>query len=75
MAPSGIAYLRQVADLLAREANSPMPIGNGADGVHITASDTLTFSGRRDIPGTGHVAASKLPEAPLMTTWLRNHLA
>ncbi|MFE2993589.1 alpha/beta hydrolase [Nocardia sp. NPDC059246] len=68
------------ADLLARDDNSPMLIVNGADDVHITASDTLTFSGRRDtevhlIPGTGHVAASKLPEVlPLITTWLRNHL-
>ncbi|MEU6580885.1 hypothetical protein [Nocardia sp. NPDC046763] len=44
-----------------------MLIVNGTDDVHITASDTPTFSGRRDtevhlIPGTGHVAAAKLPE-------------
>ncbi|WP_328602273.1 alpha/beta fold hydrolase [Nocardia terrae] len=66
--------------LLAQDTNCPMLIVNGADDVHVVRHDTLLFEGRRDtevhlIPDTGHVAASKLPEAiALMSAWLRDHL-
>jgi len=66
--------------LLAQDANAPMLVIDGADDVHVPQQDTLVFRGRRDtevhlVPGTGHVAASKLPEViPLMITWLSNLL-
>jgi esterase FrsA len=66
--------------LLARDTNCPMLIVNGADDIHVVQADTAVFEGRRDtevhlIPGTGHVAASKLPEViPLMVNWLRARL-
>jgi esterase FrsA len=69
--------LRPLLDL---NTNAPMLIVNGADDVHVPAADTLVFTGRRAtdvhlIEGTGHVAASKLPEViPLIVAWLRNHL-
>lgn len=65
--------------LLDQDINAPMLVINGADDVHLPASDTLVFTGRRDttvdlVPGTGHVAASKLPQViPVMTTWLAQH--
>lgn len=68
-------------DLLAQDTNCPMLIVNGADDVHVAQEDSLLFQGRRDTdvhltPGTGHVAASKLPEVvPLMVDWLRDRLA
>lgn len=67
--------------LLEQDTNCPMLIINGADDVHVVQADTLIFEGRRDtdvhlIAGTGHVAASKLPEiVPTMTAWLRRRLA
>lgn len=66
--------------LLEQDGNAPMLVVNGADDVHVVQSDSLVFEGRRDtevhlVPGTGHCAASKLPEVlPLMTTWLRDRL-
>ena len=67
--------------LLDQHANAPMLVINGADDVHVVQADTLVFQGRPDtevhlIPGTGHVAASKLPEVmPVIISWLRARLA
>ncbi len=53
-----------------------MLVVNGTDDVHIPRHDTLVFEGRRDtevrlLPGTGHCAISKLPEAlGIVTGWL-----
>ncbi|MEU1428113.1 alpha/beta fold hydrolase [Nocardia sp. NPDC005746] len=61
---------------LDRDWNAPMLVLNGADDVHIPQADTLVFEGRRDtevhlLPGTGHCAITKLPEATrLMVDWL-----
>lgn len=69
-----------LTDLLDRDINAPMLVINGADDVHVVQEDTLVFTGRRDtevqlIPGTGHVAASKLPEViPVIAAWLSRHL-
>ncbi|MEZ0115713.1 esterase FrsA [Catenulispora sp. EB89] len=69
------------SDLLSRDENCPMLVVNGADDVHVVQADTLVFEGRRDtevhlIPGTGHCAASKLPEVvDLMAEWLRARFA
>ena len=66
--------------LLEQEVNAPMLVVNGADDVHVPQQDTLLFTGRRDtevrlVPGTGHVAASKLPEVvPVIAEWLAKHL-
>jgi esterase FrsA len=43
-----------------------MLVINGADDVQVAQADTLVFQGSPDpevilVPGTGHVAASKLP--------------
>ncbi|MTE15382.1 alpha/beta fold hydrolase [Nocardia aurantiaca] len=65
--------LRQWLD---RDWNAPMLVLNGADDVHIPATDTLVFEGRRDtevhlLPDTGHCAITKLPEATrIMIDWL-----
>jgi esterase FrsA len=67
--------------LLSQPANAPMLVINGADDVHVPQADTLVFRGRPDtdvhlIPGTGHCAASKLPEVmPIVTGWLATRLA
>ncbi|MEY9877048.1 esterase FrsA [Streptacidiphilus sp. MAP12-33] len=66
--------------LLAQDLNCPMLAVNGADDVHVTQTDTLLFEGRRAtdvrlVPGTGHVAASKLHEViPMIAAWLTDHL-
>lgn len=65
---------------LDQDLNAPMLVINGADDVHLPAEDTLVFTGRRAttvelVPGTGHVAASKLPQViPVITAWLTQHL-
>ncbi|HJP77033.1 MAG TPA: hypothetical protein VJ914_22375 [Pseudonocardiaceae bacterium] len=65
-------------DLLGQDRNTLMLVINGADDVHVPGEDTLVFDGRRDtevhlIRGTGHVAASKLPEVlPTITRWPHN---
>ena len=62
--------------LLDRNDNSPMIVINGADDVFVPQADTLVFKGRRNtevhlIPGTGHCASGKLPEAlDLICNWL-----
>jgi esterase FrsA len=67
--------------LLGQDRNAPMLVVNGADDVHVPRADTLVFRGRRHtetrvVPGTGHGAASKLPEViPIMIDWLRASLA
>ncbi len=66
--------------LLDQDSNAPMLVLNGADDVHVPQHDTLVFEGRRDtevhlIPGTGHCATTKLPEAiGLMFNWLQRTL-
>ena len=66
--------------LLDQDINAPMLVINGADDVHVPQHDTLVFDGRRAtevllIPGTGHCATSKLPEAiGLMFGWLQRTL-
>jgi len=66
--------------LLEQDRNAPMLVINGADDVHVIQADTLVFEGRPNtevhlVPGTGHVAASKLPEiVPLMIDWVRVQL-
>ncbi|MGW4725356.1 alpha/beta hydrolase [Streptomyces sp. NPDC004291] len=66
--------------LLDRDDNTPMLVVNGADDVHVSQHDTLVFKGRRDtevhlIPGTGHCATTKLPEAAhIMISWLKKTL-
>jgi len=63
--------------LLDRSDNSPMIVINGADDAFVPQADTLVFEGRRNtevhlIPGTGHCASSKLPEAlDLICNWLQ----
>ncbi|MFD7843776.1 alpha/beta fold hydrolase [Nocardia sp. NPDC059764] len=65
--------LRQWLD---QDRNAPMLVLNGADDVHIPQADTLVFKGRPEtevllIPGTGHCAVSKFPEAlRIMIDWL-----
>jgi esterase FrsA len=72
-------FLRRA--LLSRPATAPMLVINGADDVHVPQADTLVFRGRPDtevhlIPGTGHCAASKLPQVmPIVTGWLAARLA
>jgi len=50
-------------------------LSNGADQVHVPGADTLVSGERPDtrvhlIPGTGHVAASKVPQVlPSSTIW------
>jgi esterase FrsA len=69
------------AALLEADGNAPMLVVNGADDVHVVRADTEVFRGRRDtevwlVPGTGHVAASKLPEVvPAMIEWLGKRLS
>jgi esterase FrsA len=66
--------------LLDQDINAPMLVLNGADDVHVPQHDTVVFQGRRNtevhlIPGTGHCATSKLPEAiGLMFSWLQRTL-
>jgi esterase FrsA len=68
------------AALLQQSLNSPMLVVNGADDYFIPQSDTLVFTGRAYtevhlIPGTGHVARSKLDTVmPMMIGWLRQQL-
>jgi esterase FrsA len=60
--------------------NAPMLVVDGADDHFVPASDTLVFQGRPNtevhlIPGTGHVAMSKMAEVmPMMLGWLRTQL-
>jgi esterase FrsA len=67
--------------LLRQHRNAPMLVINGADDVHVVQADTLAFRGRPGteiilVPGTGHCAASKLPQIiPVMIGWLRARLA
>ncbi|MFE2415684.1 hypothetical protein [Streptomyces hokutonensis] len=67
--------------LLDQDSNSPMPVVDGADDVHVPQHDTLVFRGRRDtvvnlVPDTGHCAVSKLPEVfPTIIVWLDRALA
>jgi esterase FrsA len=67
--------------LLNQDHNAPMLVINGADDVHVPQHDMLVFQGRRDtmvelIPGTGHCAASKLPQAmATIADWLEHTLA
>jgi esterase FrsA len=67
--------------LLNQDHNAPMLVIDGADDVHVPQHDTLVFQGRRDtmvelIPGTGHCAASKLPQAmATIADWLEHTLA
>jgi esterase FrsA len=62
------------------DGNAPMLVVNGADDYFVPASDTLVFQGRPNtevhlIPGTGHVAMSKMAEVmPMMLGWLRTQL-
>ncbi|WP_067821019.1 alpha/beta hydrolase family protein [Nocardia inohanensis] len=69
--------LRPLLDL---DTGSPMLIVNGADDVHIPATDTLVFEGRRAtevhlMPDTGHCAISKLPAAlDIIVPWLQRNL-
>ncbi len=66
--------------LLDRPDNAPMLVINGADDVHVPQADTRVFDGRPDtevhlLPGTGHCAASRLPEVfTIVTTWLSKAL-
>ena len=68
-------------ELLDKTTNSPMLVVNGADDYFVPQSDTLVFEGRKNtevhlIPGTGHVARSKLPEVmPMMLNWLHAELS
>ena len=67
--------------LLDQDLNAPMLVINGADDVHVPQHDTLVFQGRRDtvvelIPGTGHCASSKLPQATAtIAGWLEQTTA
>jgi esterase FrsA len=79
MTEASAPFIRRV--LLSQPANAPMLVINGAGDVHVPQADTLMFRGRPDtevhlIPGTGHCAASKLPEVmPIVTGWLAVRLA
>ena len=78
MIGAGRPFIRRA--LLEQKGNAPMLVINGADDVHVVQADTLVFQGRADtevilVPGTGHCAASKLPEVmPIMISWLRARL-
>ena len=67
--------------LLDQDLNAPMLVINGANDVHVPQHDTLVFQGRRDtvvelIPGTGHCASSKLPQATAtIAGWLEQTTA
>lgn len=69
------------SDLLKRATNSPMLVINGSDDYFVPQSDTLIFKGRPNtdvdlMPGTGHCAASKLPEVMTRVIgWLRDRAA
>jgi esterase FrsA len=60
--------------------NAEMLVVNGADDYFVPQSDTLAFQGRPRtevhlIPGTGHVAMSKMAEVmPMMLGWMRARL-
>lgn len=62
------------------DGNAAMLVVNGADDYFIPQSDTLAFQGRPNtevhlIPGTGHVAMSKMADVmPMMLGWMRTQL-
>jgi esterase FrsA len=62
------------------DGNAAMLVVNGADDYFVPQSDTLAFQGRPRtevhlIPGTGHVAMSRMAEVmPMMLGWMRTHL-
>ena len=66
--------------LLDSNDNCPMIVINGAEDLFVPPADTLIFEGRKNtevhlIPGTGHCASSKLPEAlDLICNWLSKQI-